>query len=112
MLVLATNIPRLMKDGFHWSAADVIPADSFVTVDDLNIGKARKSEGWKHTKTYSLQDSKGGKEWQRRSRSLEELQPQLPGLNSIGCPWTSLRIARRGVGTYSWFTTIPALIRR
>lgn len=70
MNVLATNIPRLMKYGFHWSAANVIPADGFITVDDDTLSAARKAQGWKHSRTYSLKDRDGGKEWTSKIKVL------------------------------------------
>lgn len=65
MDVLATNIPRFMNDGFHWSAADVIPTESYVTLNgsDDTLTARFRSDGWEDTRTYALQDSKGGKEW-------------------------------------------------
>ncbi|CAH0004503.1 unnamed protein product, partial [Clonostachys byssicola] len=64
LFVKAKNIPRLMRQGFHLSAADLIPGYGEMHFDDQ--GRAEEvgfDPSWKHRRCYYFMDTAGDPEW-------------------------------------------------
>lgn len=56
LVVVAQNIPRLMRRGFHWSSEDIVLDKGAMTFNDpdLRDSISSYSAGWLHTRTYYL----------------------------------------------------------
>lgn len=71
LCIESDNVARMMRDGFHWSAADIQRDNGHLVLNDSRaLGTYGMSPRWRHVRTWYVRDSSKNSQWRGSLRII------------------------------------------